>query len=369
MSKDSSKRRIQKSKCFIVFWMMSLFLLAFSQTIIRSTRTNRPVINFTADIQFTYDDNIFLYSEKDLRDFERSIQPSRFPFETSDDFITTLTGNLRLRPRVLPQAVFRYRVHHYTVNPIKSYQVFSLNLEQRISKPISFEAGYLFLPKYLIRYYKDPITKTSPPTYIGCSFTEHLYSARVNYNLTKPVDSRLGAVYKFEIDDYARNFNYYDTRAHRFELSAGCSFNRQAIALNGNVKYKIASAQGPVPDISYDQWAWMLTARLVVAYANQAWHGVVLSWQRIILRLNYGQEKRDFITNNPSTIDPFHAGRVDKTQIFGVGMDFLFTRYVSVNLGYNFEKRDVSSPFREEIDDIKDYTNNKIRLEFSFRRF
>lgn len=355
MSKDNSKLRIQKSKFFIVFWVMSLFLLAFSQTIIRSTRTNRPIINFAADIQFTYDDNIFLYSENDLKDFQRSIRPYRFPFETSDDFITILTGSIKLRQRLFNQkpSIFSllYRQHVYSVNRVKSYQFFSLKINQYVTKPLTIEIGYLFLPKYLIRYYKDPTGQTSPPDYIGCEFAEHLFSLELIYKFIKKVT--FTPFYKFEIDNYISKFNYYDTKAHRLGLNG--NFRLQPIiSLRGKFEYKIAQAEGPVPDISYDQLAWSIGLQF---------------GKKLKVIANYGQERRDFVTDNLPDIDPFHFGRVDKTRNLKFSLEIPLTRAIWVDANYEFEKRDVTSPYKETIDEVKDYQKNRFGLGINFRRF
>jgi len=355
MSKDNSKLRFQKSKFFIVIWVMSLFLLAFSQTIIRSTRTNRPIINLAADIQFTYDDNIFLYSENDLKDFQRSIRPYRFPFETSDDFITTLTGSMKIRQKLFNQkpTIFSllYRQHVYAVNRMKSYQLFSLNINQNVVKPLTFEIAYLFLPKYLIRYYKDPTSQTSPPDYIGCEFAEHLFSIELIYRFIKKVT--LTPFYKFEIDDYISKFNYYDTKAHRLGLN-GIFRLQPIISLRGKFEYKIAQAEGPEPDISYDQLAWLIGLQI---------------GKNLKVGVTYGQEQRDFVTDNPPDIDPFHFGRKDKIRNLKLSLVIPLTRIIWIDAGYEFEKRDVSSQYKEKIDEIKDYQNNRFGLGINFRRF
>ena len=343
------------SKVIIVIGVFGFSIFAFGQTIIRSSPVNTPTINFAADIQFTYDNNIFLYSDNDLKDFERSIQAYRFPFETSDDFITTLTGSIGLRQKLFNQksTVFSllYRQHIYAINRVKSYQLFSLSISQNLAKPWVIEIGYLFLPKYLIRYYKDPTIQTSPPTYIGCEFAEHLISAELNIRVKKGLT--FSPSYKFEIDNYIQQFDFYDTKAHRLGLTGGYRIN-PIIELKGKFEYKIAAANGPIPDISYDQLAWSA--------------GVQFGKDRKIA-VTYGQERRDFTTNNLPSDDPFHAGRVDKTQNIKLEFEIPVTHIILVAAGYEFEKRDVSSPYKETIDDIKDYQNNRFGLGLKFRRF
>ncbi len=355
MSKDNSKLRIHKSKLFIVIGVMSLFLLAFGQTIIRSSKADRPVINLAADIQFTYDDNIFLYSENDLKDFQRSIRPYRFTFETSDDFITTLTGSIKLRQKLINQkpTLFSllYRQHIYAINRVKSYQLFSLNISQNLIKPLTIEIGYLFLPKYLIRYYKDPTSQTSPSDYIGCEFAEHLFSIELIYRFKRKLS--FTPFYKFEMDNYISKFDYYDTKANRFGLNGSYQL-QPIISFRGKFEYKIANAEGPVPDISYDQFAWSIGLQI---------------GKNLKVGVTYGQEQRDFVTDNLPDIDPFHFSRKDKTRNLKITLVIPLTRAIWIDAGYESEKRDVSSPYKETIDEVKDYQNNRFGLGINFRRF
>ena len=342
------------------FWATS-----YSQYIIRSTQRTSPVITFEAGARFTYDDNIFLYSRKDLNDFRKSINSYRFPFETSDDFITSITGVLGIRPKLFAQKMtmltVRYRQYIYAVNHIKSYQIFSLSLGQNLSKSFGFEIGYLYLPKYLIRFYKDPTIQTSPPTYIGCDFAEQLVSFETNYKLKKLLS--LTPFYKYEIDNYAAKFNYYDTKAHRLGLNGSYRL-RGVFELKGGFEYKIAKAKGPVPDISYNQLGWEVGAGLGRRKVTEGFN-----LRSLKIEIDYSQVRREFVTNNPPAVDPFHTGRVDKIQNFKVGIELLFSRIASISVGYELENRNVSSPYKEQIDEVKDYNNNKIGLGLNLRRF
>ncbi|MEO0115768.1 MAG: hypothetical protein ABIK93_09915 [candidate division WOR-3 bacterium] len=323
------------------------------QTIIRWP--TRPLMTLEGDIRFTYDDNIFLYSAQDLNDFRHSVRPYRFPFTTTDDFITTLTGILRFRTTPFPtrplSISIRYRQHIYAVNRIKSYQLISLNLVQGLSKQFEFAIGYSFLPEYLIRYYKDPTVQTSPPTYIGCDFTQHLFNAELNYRIKRRL--LFTPFYKYEIDDYTDKFDYYDTKANRFGFAG--SYNLKSwLALNGEIEYKLAKAKGPVPDISYRQFDWLL--------------GINLGTNPRV-RISYNQEYRKFITTNLPSIDPFHSGRVDRVQNLKLDLEISLSKAIRLVPNYEFEIRKVTSPYKETIDEIKDYQNNRFGLRLNLRRF
>lgn len=344
----------------VCFWTT-----AFSQYIIWNQQITVPVITFEAGARFTYDDNIFLYSHKDLSDFTKSIRAYRYPFETSDDFITTLTGSVKVRPNLFRQkpTIFSllYRQHIYAVNRMKSYQLFSLSISQNVAKPLTIEIGYLLLPKYLIRYYKDPISQVSPPAYIGCDFTEHLISFEPNYRFKKLFS--FTPFYKYEIDDYVAKFDFYDTKAHRLGVNAIYRL-KAMFEINGGLEYKIAKAEGPAPDISYNQLGWEVRAVWGRQKATKSFN-----LRNLKIDISYSQDRREFVTDNSPTVDPFHSGRVDKIQNFKVGLELPFSQVVSMSIGYELEKRDVSSPYKEQIDDIKDYNNNKIGFGLNLRRF
>lgn len=337
-------------------WIVIIFIL-FTTTrgqIILRANEKTSTIKLETGIQFVYDDNIFLYSARDLADFKKSIRPYRFPFETSDDFITTIKFRIQYSKFGIGRygsLTMSYRHHFYTVNRIKSYQVFSMAWAQKLSKTSlsNFEIGYLFLPKYLIRFYRDP--ENLSLNYIGCEFTEHLFSVEFNYRKRYAL---LTPFYKYEFDDYTNKFNYYDTKAHRFGLNAIYHWKRM-FELSGGLEYKVAKTQpNQVPDISYEQLGWVLEVGI----------GQVPK-----ISVAYGEKLREFTTKNPATIDPFHAGRVDKIQRIKLELAILLSKVISLTCFYDFESRNVSSPYKEKIDEIKDYHNNRIGLSLKLRRF
>jgi len=344
----------------IVLLIFLFFSSGVGQTIIRHKQ--RPITTLEGDIQFTYDDNIFLYSTKDLNDFKRSVRTYRFPFATSDDFITTLTGIVRIR---LPKAVLRhrwtqvltlrYRQHLFAVNRMKSYQVFSLNLSKHFTKQLGLGIGYSLLPRYLIRFYRDPTSAVTPPSYITCDFTEHLFTAE--YRVKLPYHISLTPFYKYEICDYTKKFDFYDSKAWRFGFVARQVIAKQ-IELNSELEYKILDAVGPAPDISYEQLYWSLGTCIGLLKADNPRIGV-----------SYGQERRKYVTDNPPTIDPFHRDRVDKISNLKLELKVRLSKDIIVRSIYELEMRKVTSPYKEDIDDIKDYNDNKFILGLNLRRF
>ncbi len=53
--------------------------------------------SYNLDIGFSYDDNVYTYSQSYIDDFLNGIRSYRFPFETHDDLVTALDFRLLVR--------------------------------------------------------------------------------------------------------------------------------------------------------------------------------------------------------------------------------------------------------------------------------
>jgi opacity protein-like surface antigen len=242
-----------------------------------------------------------------------------------------------------------YKQYLYAVNGEKSYQIISANMNQSVTKQIGLEAGYLFLPRYLIRYYQDPTASSTH--FIGCTFAEHLFTIGLNYKLQNIQFKPYG---RYEIDQYKENFDFYNSHAIRYGMDLNWSISRSAY-LNLGIDRKQNSAKGPLPDISYDDNA--VSAQIQTR---------VLNLEKLYLNLGADYAKRFYTTKNSATIDPFHRDRVDTKLSFSGGLEYRFSKNLRLNLEYNREIRRVSSPYQSNIDDIKDYNNNKLTLGLRF---
>lgn len=334
---------------------MLLFIVAFFT--IPTTIWSANIISFKQsprinwDLSFEYDDNIFLYSQSYLNDFMNQNRAYRFPFRTYDDLITRLNLNLQFPYQInkkLNNLSINYRQYLYLMNTQKSYQLISLNNSYQISKPVSFQIGYLFLPNYLIRYYRNPLGTSTD--YIGCIFTEHLISFNLRYRLPKIT---LSPFFQYEIDDYIKNFNYYDGSALRYGVNTTLRyFNLVDISLK--LMRKQLSAQGPIPDISYNENKYSIN--LIPNFSTSLFN----------IDIGFEYSQRYFTTENSFAIDPFHAGRSDHKY----NLNFRFTYNLSKNfqlfIGYENEQRKVNTPYQVDIEEIKDYNNNKYILGITF---
>ncbi len=322
-------------------------------------------MSFRSELEITYDDNAFSYSAEDIDKFVNNQEPHRFPIETYDDLITTLSLSAKLRKHPIANRLTTLNIHHkqhnYTLNPEKSYQVLSFNLWQSLPGRNHLQLGYLFLPSYLIRHYPDwdMPPESGHPAYVGCRFGEHLFSLTLGGEI--PGGFTLSAFYRREIDDYNDNFNEYDTEANRLGMEGGYDFG-ETLSLVLGYRFKQARAKGydtegetketsDDSDISYDRDTFIIETGIDM----ERWRGVPLS-----LNLNYSFERTCFTSQKSLWDDPYHVGREDRGHQFGVEVGYQPNSRLRLYLGYSGQVRDVDSPYPGEIDEVKDFKQNRL---------
>jgi hypothetical protein len=227
----------------------------------------------------------------------------------------------------------------------KSYGLASMRV--RYALPVLGEARveYTYMPNYLIRYYRSPET-AGGGDYAPCRYTEHLARVSLSPALGPLV---IAPAYGYEVDKYIGGFDVYDTRVHRMGGCVRFSSLRN-LRLAGEYEFRLASAAGPVPDISYDQHE--AGFRLVAWPERLSQFGVEAA---------YRFSRRTFTTANPAEIDPGHAGRVDDESRAGVELSYRLGR-ARLSAGYELEWREVRSAYRQQIEDVKDYRRSRLSV-------
>ena len=290
-------------------------------------------------LNFTYDDNIFEYSPKYLEEFINKINPERFPFETYDDLYTNYDFRILIRNKFIGQHTTTFNLnvtgYNYLINQQKDYLIISTGIRQSFGK-LATKFEYLLIPDYLIRYYRDP----QGTEYIGCTFAEHLFTLKTNLRLN-PLE--FSAVMGFEIDDYIKNFDIYDSKAIRIGPCIDLSLLR-VIKVGINYELKSSRAKGPIPDISYLQHKIRISTNLKTGVPR-------FSEMTLAYQLKY----RIFTTEVSPILDTPHSGREDITHKFTTTYKFpIFTNlFISFNYGYEF--RISSSEVYPDIGDYKNY--------------
>jgi len=288
-----------------------------------------------------YDDNVFQYSPRDESVFTYHENPAEFPFRSLDDAVVEIAGRLTLRTSIIARHTTHFALgaslHQYISNPVKSYVTADVDVRQYFAKSLDAEFGYALYPRYLIRFFLDPRQSTS---YKPCAFTEHLVTAQVNWRPLRKLELKPFA--RYEVDRYQSPFEYYDTKAWR----EGCEFNftpLRRLELKFAYEHKAArTGRTVMPDISYDQ--------------HNAGVRVKPKFGRVTLELGYDYAWRGY-TATPA-IDTTHAGRVDAIQSVVAGASVALTKTLAVTIDFRHDARTSSSPYRADIDDVKNYVEN-----------
>ncbi|MGQ9707529.1 MAG: hypothetical protein ACUVUR_01470 [bacterium] len=186
----------------------------------------------------------------------------------------------------------------------------------------------------------------SSKDYLPCRFGEQLFGFDFQHRF-RTVSIKPG--YRFEIDDYLKPFDYYDTKAHRL---TGLFNWRPSTNLNIEAEYqfKIAQANGPVPDISYQEH------RIGIDIATNP-----RIFNHFGIEAGYEFCHRVYTTGNPVTVDPYHYGRIDETQRIDVGGNYRVKPF-TFTIKYQLEWREVNSPYQGEIEEIKEYQATRLSL-------
>jgi len=307
-----------------------------------------PSVEWRGQFRIAYDNNPFLYSASDLELFRLRAAPSRFPIRTADDLEADMGFGLACRFRLAERGGslgLRTRLHQYVSNPEKSYGLATVEAGQSIWQSGRLNFAYTYLPDYLIRYYRNPASSDTTD-YVGCWFTEHLVTVSFRQ---RQGNAALQPTYRYEVDDYTPAFDHYDTRAHRMGAELGWD-PLVNVGVSAGYEYKLASAKGPVPDISYRQHELGLRVLSTPRKLN-----------RFSFEAGYTFSRRAFTTRNSGDVDPSHAGRVDIIEAVDVKGRYRLA-LVSLEVGYHFEWRGVTSPHASAIQDVKDYRAGRLSL-------
>jgi hypothetical protein len=304
-----------------------------------------PGLTFFGGASADYDGNVFQYSARDESLFVHRAQPSRFPFRSLDDVVIGVNGRLTWRTSLIAGHTSQFGVsavgRQYVSNPVKSYLSGSVRARQYLSRNLHFEANYLLIPRYLIRYYRDPAQSAG---YAPCALAEHLVGLEAGWWPLRWLE--LAPTVRYEIDRYQAPFEFYNSTAWRAGVDLRIAPLR-AVGLNAAYEFK-ASRTRPAasPDISYDQHDAALSVKPRLGKAefevggNCTWRGYTAT----------------------AAVDSTHAGRVDVTRAAGAGVTLALSRAISVVGSYRFERRNSTAPYRADIDEVKDYAQSVIAL-------
>ena len=138
--------------------------------------------SYNLDIGFSYDDNVYNYSQPYIDDFLNGVRAYRFPFETHDDLVTAMDFRLLVRNKFFGGRTTTFSLDlntdNYLVNNQKNFQKYTFGLRQSFGE-YAVKLSYGLLPNYLIRYYRNP--QGTSTEYIGCEAAYHTVSGKVSF--------------------------------------------------------------------------------------------------------------------------------------------------------------------------------------------
>jgi len=317
-----------------------LALLAGCAIAQRIVRPASPLTGYW-DARLAYDNNVFRCSETDLAEFRTGLEPLRYPMRSADDLGLVFGAGWRYRLRPAGRTLglsLRGRLHQYVSNTEKSYGFIEAEVDRRVSGRVTLKGSALWLPSYLIRYYRDPRNRPGPN--VACRFSELLLSAGAEVRAGR---ARFEPRYRLQYDDYLVPFDYYDTKAHRF--GAGLHWQAlRSLELRAGYDRRLAFAQGPDPDISYRGHDFEFRALLRPARTG------------LDFGCGYDLGLRDYTAAQGLA----HAGRKDAKHELGLEAGYRLGA-VRFRLRYEAEWRNVGSP-DPSVEDLKAYRQMRLVL-------
>jgi hypothetical protein len=296
------------------------------------------------EIFLVYDSNPFKYSPSDLKEFEKGYRSYRFPIRTSDDLSLKFNFNFKGERYFKWNLGLRGKI--YLINGEKSFFRFSLNIEK---KPFHF--NYVYIPRYLIRYYPDP--DSGIHIYLPCFYEEHRILIGLDIFST---GIYLGGGYR----DYVDNFNEYDGKFLRAKMILpplrllGNAFTFSYTMENYIAEAKDEPSEDPLtsddPDISNTK------------------HSVELIFNRktsifirdLGLKIKYRFRIFFYTTEKSFTQDPYHSGRVDRDHRITCSFNLKINKRLSFLSGIYYIWRNVTSDALPIIDEVKNYKRFQI---------
>ena len=309
--------------------------------------------NLEYNCEFAYDDNIYEYSVRDLDEFTNRIRSYRFPFETSDDLVTRQDCQLLLRTRTIANRTttinLRAAASNHAINRQKDYQTYNAGIRQSFGK-IALKCDYLHIPRYLIKYYPDPMSAE----YKECAFTEHLLTLKTSFLPSEIIALHVRAAREW--DNYVPDFRVYDTQAWRIGADLDLAMNPWYEPAIG-YEFKDALSRGPDPDLSFRRHSGSINNLFNLRFPRLA-----------KLYLDYKIDYRIYTTDLPPAEDTPHSGRTDFTHRFACAARIPVLGFLDITGGYCYEFRRASSPSYPEIGIVKNYDKYQLSggIRFSY---
>lgn len=365
------------NKTQILSFLLILTICSISVFAKSKKKSFKPSFDYYAifDFKTTYNDNVSLYAQKNINDFESGENAYRYGIETYDDLILSPTFKLYLvqdftkfyEVKLRLRGTFNNFVRNSSV---KSYQSYETKLYNRFYKKYNLNLAYNYIPKFYVRDIWDNETRAAINPKTGVRFTpqesyqefvfaKEFYTAEFIAELPYDFDAKL----KYVFTEYFYNefFTEYDTNIN--ELGIGLSYEFVKFDFGFYYSFSKSDDKGDSDsDASYDKD----TFDFDISYRLN---------QIPILRkvsAGYELEKVYYQSEFPAFVDPLHAGRVDTVHRWKFSLDARLNKEVNLSFDYLFRKRNsksesINSVRTDELAEVKNYKNHQISLTFSYR--
>ena len=317
-----------------------------------------------------YDDNVFLFSDADLHQFEE--HKSNDPQDKYDrvasvgDFYVDSDLDVHI---ISPQVdLGRFYIggtlkdRLYLANHRKSYHEYSLYFRHLISNSISWKVFGGWGPG---KYYRDLNSSQDPgPQRSHAHHDDYEVGGLVRVKWAPQL--KTGLKYTWRLRDWNGSFNEKDAKIHALDLDVIVSlakFLEFELDLDGEIAESLAS--GGEEDASYRQFSPRLAVDVLIKRFSKS--------RSVRCGASYRFEYREYTTGHSRGRDPTHADRVDHRHRFEVYAAVQLGESTEIMLAYKRTKRTVNLPGRDsstdpsDRDDDFEYTSNALELTLIFK--
>lgn len=366
MSKDKTTRRRRLRYCpgaLVALGGVAAVLSLLSLPVRVLAGEGAPSWRFDLGVSSVYDDNILRYSDKYLSRFDNGEDPGRFHIKSRDDLILVssikASATMKLIGSLNTTASADVRRRTYTHNAVKDWYYYGANLRQDLSRKLSAQLGYSYIPGFYVRHYRDDdwvqVYGYTPATFQSYDFKKDELGGWVQYALFST--TRVRALASYMRYFYNEHFTEYDSKNSLFGFEIYHSFSK-SFKVNGGFDIVYSRADGNTQtDASNDARALVLGADLqlprVFGHVNSIGVEGEYTWTY-------------FTTHNFLEVDVNHAGRRDYEDQVSVTYSFELLDNVNLALAYVWRQRMTETSALENANylaDEKNYSQYQIGLE------
>ncbi len=321
------------------WFTLPLAALALGGVAPGASGSSGQTLSFTAGLGSLYDDNILEYSEDQIREFERGLNPDRYAIQTRDDLVVAPTLSLsweadqgagrRHLARLRGEGDYHQNNANVDFGSLRALWRESWSRDRRLS------LSYSQVPRYYLRQLLDDDSVSVPGATPYGRAEFRLQTASTAWTQRLAPGLLVAVAYRYEGRDYNRDFDERDSRLHRvgLELSRVRLPRHATASLGGGYRVSRARATDgndleplPDPDVSYHGLDLDLGGRVEFARSGP--------W-RLAGDVAYDLETRTFDSDRPT--DKYHYGRHDLLHAIEVGARAAYRPHIALRAFYHFE--------------------------------